>query len=116
MLPKRKTPPTPPHIANDDHYKEPSISETKAEKTRRLDRKRKAVTKCLELVSATDRSQSFISTILLTAFTKSTTLKSTSTNSQQREYFRSKQQEYRQILTIVQQNQKQELDKYQHRN
>ncbi|CAG8701295.1 36277_t:CDS:2, partial [Racocetra persica] len=45
MLPKCKTLSTPPHITDDEYYKELSLPKTQAKKARRLDRKRKTITK-----------------------------------------------------------------------
>ncbi|CAG8742533.1 3322_t:CDS:2 [Gigaspora rosea] len=66
MPPKRKTPPTLPHIANEDKYRQPSppIIETEKQKLLRLDRKRKAVTKWYRANPNTTTSAIPLATIL----------------------------------------------------
>ncbi|CAG8545394.1 4618_t:CDS:2, partial [Gigaspora rosea] len=82
MPPKRKTPPTPPHIANDDSYRQPSppIVETEKQKSLRLDRKRKAVTKWYRAnPTNTVESSTSISAMSTSATTSTIPLATTST-------------------------------------
>ncbi|KAF0512889.1 hypothetical protein F8M41_017879 [Gigaspora margarita] len=82
MPPKRKSPPTSPHIANDNSYRPPSppAIESEPEKKRRLDQKRKAVTKWYKThPNNTIELSTSISTISNLATTSSTTLATNST-------------------------------------
>ncbi|KAF0472050.1 hypothetical protein F8M41_025082 [Gigaspora margarita] len=81
MPPKQKSLPTPPHIANDNSYRPPSppAIESEPEKKRRLDRKRKAVTKWYKnYPNYIIESSASTSTISNLATTSATTLATTS--------------------------------------